>query len=129
MRMIRFMMLLLASTSMAAAALAAQDAVETAERTINEYMLRGQFVDSCRPPQSEAERAAEDQSAAALGDAIFNQLWAHFDALDPTQHEANGEKADHTIGRLLANAGQRAEKVLQDKGCVGLEDELKALAR
>ena len=126
--MIKFTTFLLVATS-AAGALAAEDAVETAERAITEYMVRGQFIISCLPPQSEAEIEAEEKSADALGEATFNQLWAHFDAIDSTQHFANGQKADNTIARLLANAGQKAEKLFQDEGCGGLEAELKALTR
>jgi hypothetical protein len=128
-RVIRLTILLLAAMFTAVGALAAQDAVKTAELAVNEYMLRGQFITTCHPPQSEAEIAAEERADDALGDATFNRLLAHFDAIDPTQHRANAEKADNTMAQLLADAGRRAEELLWEKGCEGLEDELKAWAR
>jgi hypothetical protein len=114
------------AASAAANASGAQDAVTAAERAINEYMLRTQVIISCHQVQTDADVVYID-SGMALGDATFEQLWAHFDAADPTQHVQNGHKADDTMQHLIVEAERKAQQLVQEKGCAALEDELKAL--
>ena len=117
--------LLMLTASAAANASGAQDAVMAAESAINEYMLRTQVIIACHKVQTDADAAYID-AGKAIGDAAFEQLWAHFDLADPTRHIENGRKAEEAVQQLIVDAERQAERLFQEKGCAALEDQLKA---
>jgi hypothetical protein len=123
--MTRLLILLALSVSLFASRSEAADALRTAERAINEYMLLSQIIISCHAVQTDADTAYID-TGKALGDATFEQLLAQFDAVDPTRHVDNVRQADETMQRLIVDAERRAESIIQGKGCAALENELKA---
>jgi hypothetical protein len=116
--------MLIAAVSAGAADVA--DVVRTAERAVNEYMLRTQIIMSCHPIQTDADKAYFE-SGDAIGKAAFERLWAYLDAIDPARHEDNGDKAEQLMQQMSVDADRKAEKLFREKGCAALEDDLKAL--
>ena len=122
---IRFLALGMLMVSMPSRAAEVADALQAAERMVNEYMLRTQVIISCHPIQTDADKAYID-SGETIGNTVFEQIWAYLDAIDPARHADNGDKADRTLEQIIVGAEQQAEHLVQESGCAALEDKLKA---
>jgi hypothetical protein len=83
---------------------------------LDEYNVRSAIILKCHPGQDAADRAY-----LAKGDAVrraaLQQLWAEFDAVNPTHHKENGIRAEEMLQQQRAARDFDIDEQIRNYGC------------